>query len=117
MNANDNLEQKRENSIIRFGRAMKQVKGLWFLGFGLFLFIVWECLYWWLYFGLLSPGATADNPFQIFLLSLEIAVDIALHPTITVFSLYPITMFALIAIGLFRLVWSSFHTWSDEEQE
>ncbi len=109
----------RAPDLILFGGAMKKLKGLWFLGFGLIMLIAWEYLSWRFWSEPFAPGALPPNPFLIVLVSLEIAVDIALHPTTTtiVFSLYSITMFALVAIGLFRLVWSSFHTWGDEEQE
>ena len=107
-------DNSQEKSLIRVGRVMKQVKGLWFLGCGLTMLVVWEYLGWWFWSGLLKQSPT---PFQMVLYNLIDAGWFVVHPTTTVFSLYPITMFALIAIGLFRLVWSSFHTWGDEEQE
>ena len=110
-------DNSRKNSIIRFGRAMKQVKGLWFLGCGLIMLVVWEYLWGRFWSSPIAPGTSPPNSFLIMLWALITAAWLTLHPTITVFSLYPITMFALIAIGLFRLVWSSFHTWGDEEQE
>ena len=83
---------------------LKRLKGLRFLGSGLFLLAVWVYLYWQFYFALLSRGATADNPFQIFLLSLYIAGSTLLRPSVV--TILPVTMFTLIAIGLFRLVCS-----------
>jgi hypothetical protein len=117
-------DDSRENSIIRFGRAMKQVKGLWFLGSGLIMLVVWGYLSWRFWSQPFAPGAPPPNPFLIVLISLWAAVMLVLdvwhalnNPATTVLSLYSITMFALIAIGLFRLVWSLFHAWGDEEKE
>ena len=81
---------------------MRKLKGLWFLGSGLLLLVVWEYVFWQLYFAILSRGATADNPFQIFLLSLYIAGSTLLYPSVV--TILPATMFTLITIGLFRLV-------------
>ena len=107
-------DNSRKNSLIRFSRVMKQVKGLWFLGCGLIMLVVWVCLCWWSW----SFWASLPNPFLIVLYALKAAFWlVAVRPTTTVFSLYPITMFALIAIGLFRLVWSLFHIWGDEKEE
>jgi hypothetical protein len=100
---------------------MKQVKGLWFLGCGLTMLVVWGYLWWRVWSSPIAPG---EPPLDSFLMGLLMAllspvaaVGIALHPTNIVFSLYALTMFALIAIGLFRLVWSLFHIWDDEEEE
>jgi hypothetical protein len=95
---------------------VRKLKGLWFLGSGLFLLAVWVYLYWQFYFALLSRGATADNPFQIFLLSLYTATYSLFYPS--VFTILPAMMFTLIATGLFRLVRSLFQSqWNDEEEE
>jgi hypothetical protein len=110
-------DDSRKNSIIRFGRVMKQVKGLWFLGCGLTMLVVWGYLWWRVWSSPIAPGAPPLNFFLIMLWALMAAVLLALHPTSTIFSLYHIMMFALITIGLFHLVWSLFHIWSDEEEE
>jgi hypothetical protein len=94
---------------------VRKLKGLWFLGSGLFLLAVWVYLYWQFYFALLSRGATADNPFQIFLLSLYTAACSLFYPS--VFTILPATMFTLIAIGLVRLVRSLLQIWDEEEEE
>jgi hypothetical protein len=82
--------------------TVRKLKDLWFLGSGLLLLVVWEYLFWQFYFALLSRGATADDPFQIFLLSLYIAGSTLFHPSVV--TILPATMFTLIAIGLYRLV-------------
>jgi hypothetical protein len=93
-------DDSQEKSLIRFGRAMKQVKGLWFLGCGLIMLVVWGYLWWCFGWSLIEPP---PNPFLLVLYDLMAAGWLVVHPTTTA-SLYPITMFALIAIGLFRLV-------------
>ncbi len=124
----------RTPDLILFGGALKKLKGLWFLGSGLLLLVVWEYLFWNVYFDMLSRGATADNPFQIFLLSLAVAGYSLFHPvlvftilpatmfteyrTVQIFDIFqlvstilPATMFTLIAIGLFRLIRSLLRHW------
>jgi hypothetical protein len=96
---------------------MKQVKGLWFLGSGLIMLVVWEYLWWRIWSVPIAPGTPPPNPFLAVAYALRMAVWTVFNPTSTIFSLYSITMFALIAIGLVRLVWSLFHTWDDEEEE
>ena len=110
-------DDSRKNSLIRFGRVMKQVKGLWFLGCGLTMLVVWVYLWWRVWSSPIAPGTSPPNSFLMVLWALIAAVWLAVHPTNTVFSLYALTMFALITIGLFRLVWSLFHIWDDEEEE
>ena len=109
-------DDSRENSLIRFGRVMKQVKGLWFLGCGLTMLVVWAYQWWRAWSDLLAPGTPPLDSFLLALGAPAAAVEIALHPTSTV-SLYPITMFALIAIGLFRLVCSLLPIRDKEEEE
>ena len=108
-------DDSQENSLIRFGRAMKQVKGLWSLGCGLIMAVVWTCLCWRIWS---EWGAPLPNFFLMVLYALKAAVwPVAVRPTISIFSLYSITMFVLIAIGLFRLVCSLLPTRDKEEEE
>ena len=91
---------------------MRKLKGLWLIGLGFLLLVVWEYLFWEFYFALLSRGATADNPFQIFLLSLEVAGSSLFYPSVV--TILPATMFTLITIGLYRLVRSLFEEYEDD---
>jgi hypothetical protein len=58
-------DDSRENSIIRFGRAMKKLKGLWFIGTGLIMLVVWEYLWWRVWSSPIAPG---EPPLDSFLM-------------------------------------------------
>ena len=89
---------------------MKKRKGLVYIGFGLFTVGVWFSLYCLMedQFGYQYP-TTASS-----------VVIAALHDIPGTFLQIPWSFVAvvglvLIGIGIYRLVWSSFHTWDDEE--
>ena len=80
---------------------MRKLKGLWLIGFGLFLLVLWDALVVWLAYAINEPPET---PVITVLIELINEAFIGIFANFTIWSLWPIAGFALVAVGLYRLV-------------
>jgi hypothetical protein len=89
------------SDFIWVGGTMKKLKGLWFIGIGLLVLGLWVYVIWYLYnaFTYVPP----KTPFLQVLGPVLRDAFVGMFSNINIWSVWPITGFALVAIGIFRL--------------
>ena len=80
---------------------MRKLKGLWLIGLGLFLLVLWDALVVWLAYAINEPPET---PVIMVIVGSLYEAFVGIFTKFTVWSLWPIAGFALVAAGLYRLV-------------
>jgi hypothetical protein len=80
---------------------VRKLKGLWLIGLGLFLLVLWDALVVWLAYAIKEPSGTPV---------ITVIVDsidegfVTIFTRFTIWSLWPISGFTLVMVGLIRLV-------------
>jgi hypothetical protein len=90
---------------------MRKLKGLWLIGLGLFLLVLWDALVVWLAYAI---NESPETPVITVFVSSFREAFINIFTRFTIWSLWPISGFALVAVGLFRLVRSLFEADEDD---